>query len=156
MKKKKKLKIMVSSTVYGREDDLAQIYGILSGYKYEVVMSKEGSLYVPAGASAPESCLKAVEECDLFLGIIFPRYGSGITHSEFKKAIELDKPRWFIAHQYVIFAKDILSQYMFNKNGALNKSFKFKKTDIMDSADVVHMYNDAILNHIEPEERRSN
>ncbi len=156
MKKKDKLKIMVSSTVYGREYDLEQIYAILTGYGYEVIMSKEGSVYLPANKTNEESCLKAVEDCDLFLGIIFPRYGSGITHSEFIKAIELDKPRCFIAHQYVMFARNILSQYMFKKDGALNKSFKFKETSMLDSADVVHMYNDAVLNHLKPEERRSN
>jgi hypothetical protein len=155
-KKEDKLKIMVSSTVYGREDDLDQIYAILSGYGYKVVMSKEGTLYQPIHASIPESCLKAVEECDLFLGIIFPRYGSGITHQEFKKAIELDRPRWFIAHQYVIFARNILSQYMFKKDGTSNKSFKFKETDMMDSVGAVHMYNDALMNNLKPEERRSN
>ena len=86
---KKKLKIMVSSTVYGSESDLDAIYNILDGFGYEVVMSKEGNVYVPAGHTPKQACLKAVEDCDLFFGIVFPRYGSGITHEEFLKAEEL-------------------------------------------------------------------
>jgi hypothetical protein len=150
----KKLKIMVSSTVYGSENDLDQIGGILKGYGYEVVMSKNGTVYVPIGVSNEEACLKAVEECDLFLGIIFPRYGSGITHREISQAIALDKPRWFIAHQYVPFARELLKQYMF-RGTRRNRQFKFKKTGVMDNADVIHMYNEAIQNHLSSDKRRS-
>jgi hypothetical protein len=153
---RKKLKIMVSSTVYGAESELDQIQAVLSGYGYEVVISKGGTVYVPPGYSAEEACLKAVDDCDLFLGIIFPRYGSGITHKEFKRAIEKDKPRWFIAHYYVTFAREILKQYMFTKKGTRRKNFKFRKTGIMDNIRVIDMYNDAIANEVPFGERRSN
>lgn len=152
--KKKQLTIMVSSTVYGMESDLLVISAMLKRYGYNVVMSLEGTVYVPIGVSNEEACLKAVEDCDLFLGIIFPRYGSGITHKEFSKAIELDKPRWFVAHHYVKFARDILKQYMF-RGSRSNRQFLFKKTDMMDKADVVHMYNEAIQNHIAADKRKS-
>lgn len=150
-----KLKIMVSSTVYGAESDLDVIYGILSGFGYEVLMSKMGTIPVPAGMSNEEACLAAVESCDLFLGIIFPRYGSGITHSEVKKAIDLDKPRWFIAHHYVTFARDILKQYMY-RGIRNNTKFTFRKTSVMDSHKVIYMYNDAIQNDVPFDARRSN
>lgn len=149
-----RLKIMVSSTVYGSESDLDQIGGILKGYGYDVVMSKNGTVYVPIGVSNQEACLRAVEECDLFLGIIFPRYGSGITHKEISHAIALDKPRWFIAHQYVPFARDLLKQYMF-RGTRKNRKFKFKKTAVMDNVDVIHLYNEAIQNHLDSDKRRS-
>ncbi len=123
----KPLTIMVSSTIYGAESDLDSIYGILKGFGYNVVMSKEGTVYVPAGMSTEEACIQAVTDCDLFLGIIFPRYGSGITHKEFKKAIALNKPRWFIAHHYVTFAREILKQYMF-RGSRRNRSFTFRRT----------------------------
>lgn len=151
----RKLKLMVSSSVYGAESDLDSIYGILNGYGYEVVMSKEGTLYLPTGLSNEEACLQAVEDCDLFLGIIFPRYGSGITHKELKRAVELDKPRWFISHYYVLFARSILKQYMF-RGTRNNRSFKFKKTSVMDSHEVINMYNDAIQNHLPVEQRKAN
>lgn len=152
--KKKELTIMVSSTVYGAQSDLKQISGILKGYGYKVVMSMEGTVYVPIGVSNEEACLQAVQDCDLFLGIVFPRYGSGITHKEFSKAIEIDAPRWFISHQHVTFARDILKQYMF-RGKRRNRKFKFKKTDVMDKVDVIYMYNEAIQNHIDSDKRRS-
>jgi hypothetical protein len=151
---KKKLTIMVSSTVYGSESDLDQIEAILDGFGYNVVMSKNGTVYVPMGFSNEEACLQAVEDCDLFLGIIFPRYGSGITHKEISKAIELDKPRWFIAHHYVSFAREILKQYMF-RGTRNNRSFTFKKTGVLDNAKVIHMYNEAIQNHLAADKRKS-
>ncbi len=108
---KKKLKIMVSSTVYGVEELLDRVFALLTGfgyqteYGYEVLMSHKGTVPVSSNETAFESCLKAVEKCDLFLGIITPQYGSGvdatglsITHQEMKRAIELNKPRWFLAH----------------------------------------------------------
>lgn len=153
---KKKLKIIVSSTVYGTESDLDQIEAILKGFGYDVVMSKNGTVYIPSGMSNEEACLKAVEECDLFFGITFPRYGSGITHKEILKAIELDKPRWFIAHHYVKFAREILKQYMYNEDGTKNEDFKFKKTGVLDKIEVIQLYNDAIQNDIPIEERKSN
>lgn len=151
----KPLTIMVSSTVYGSESDLDSIYGILKGFGYNVVMSKEGTVYVPAGMSPEEACMQAVKDCDLFLGIIFPRYGSGITHKEFKKAIELNRPRWFIAHHYVTFAREILKQYMF-RGTRRNRSFTFRRTGAMDNIKVIDMYNDAILNEIPVADRKSN
>ena len=152
---KKKLKIMVSSTVYGAESELDSIYGILTGFGYEVIMSREGTLYIPALVSNEEACLQAVMDCDLFLGIIFPRYGSGITHKELKRAIELDKPRWFIAHHYVMFAREILKQYMY-RGSRKNRKFIFKKTPVMDSHKVIEMYNDAIQDELGIGERKAN
>lgn len=148
------LTIMVSSTVYGSESDLDQIEAILKSYGYKVVMSKNGTVYVPIGVSNEEACLKAVEDCDLFLGVIFPRYGSGITHKEFSKAIELDKPRWFISHQYVEYTRQLMKQFMFDTDGRRN-SFEIQKTSVLDSVKVVDMYNEAIQNHLDSDKRRS-
>lgn len=148
------LKIMVSSTVYGSESDLDQIEGILKGYGYEVVMSKNGTVYVPIGVSNEEACLKAVEDCDLFLGIIFPRYGSGITHKELSKAIAIDKPRWFITHQFIEYTRQLMKQFMFEEDGSRN-DFEIQKTSVLDSIKVVDMYNEAIQNHLDSDKRRS-
>ena len=119
-------------------------------------MSKEGTVYIPAGMSPEEACMQAVKDCDLFLGIIFPRYGSGITHKEFKKAIELKKPRWFIAHHYVTFAREILKQYMF-RGKRRNRKFVFRKTGAMDNIKVIDMYNDVyiLLSHLVESDNRN-
>lgn len=135
-----RLKIMVSSTVYGSESDLDQIKYILEGFGYEVIMSKEGNVYVPMDMTNEEACLKAVEDCDLFFGIIFPRYGSGITHKEFEKAVELNKPMWFVAHHFIEFTRKLMQQFMFDENRIRNE-FDIKPTSVLDSLKVIDMFN---------------
>lgn len=151
---KQKLKIMVSSTVHGSDSDLNQIHGILKGYGYDVIMSKNGTVYVPIGVSNEEACLQAVEDCDLFLGVIFPRYGSGITHKEFSKAIEIDKPRWFISHHFIDYTRQLMKQFMFDANGVRN-DFQIRSTPVLDNIKVVDMYNEAIQNHLDSDKRKS-
>ncbi|MCF8371339.1 MAG: DUF4062 domain-containing protein [Bacteroidales bacterium] len=149
--KKKQLTIMVSSTVYGAESDLDQIAAILrQQYGYKVIMSKEGSVYVAAKhiSNTKAACLKAVYDCDLFFGIIFPRYGSGITHDEFLEAKRLDKPRWFIAHEKIEFLRKLLQPKMYTKAGK-RKKFEIPKTSVLDSVKVVDMYNDVKQNWVQ-------
>lgn len=64
--KSRKLKIMISSTVYGVEELLKRIYTLLTTFGYEVWMSHKGTLPVFSNISALENCLQAVESCDLF------------------------------------------------------------------------------------------
>ena len=92
-----------------------QVFALLTGFGYEVWMSHKGTVPILPHQTALESCLAAVEACDLFLSIITPRYGSGIvddqpsiTHRELLKAIELNKPRWILAHDHVVFARSLL------------------------------------------------
>lgn len=139
-KKKDSLTIMVSSTVYGSEDGLNQIATILRQYGYNVVMSMEGSVYVPVGYNPTQACLQAVNDCDLFFGIIYPRYGSGITHKEFQEAIRLNKPRWFISHEKIEFLRKLLQPKMYTGKGKRTK-FHIPKTSVLDSIEVVEMYN---------------
>src|SRR5579862_1638947 len=70
-----RLKILVSSAVYGIEELLEQVYALLSGFGYEVWMSHKGTLPVVPNTTAFDNCLKAVERCDLFLAIITTQYG---------------------------------------------------------------------------------
>ena len=110
------LTLMVSSTVYGIEELLEKIYATLTAFGYEVWMSHKGTLPVSSTRTAFENCLHGVEQCDLFLSLITPQYGSGvpgkgemsITHQELIKAIELNKPRWILAHSDVVFARTLL------------------------------------------------
>lgn len=115
-KKKAKVKIMVGSTVYGFEDQLSQIVAQLKTLGYEVLNSHHGSVKVNPTLSNLDNCLNAVAECDLFLGIIRPFYGTGnigdknITFEEIKKAIELKKPYWFLVHRDVVFARNLFKK----------------------------------------------
>ncbi len=106
-----KIKIMVGSTVYGFEDQLSQIVAQLQLLDYDVLNSYNGSIKVNPTLSNLDNCLNAVKECDLFLGIIRPYYGTGnigeknITFEEIKLAIKLKKPYWFLVHRDVVFSR---------------------------------------------------
>lgn len=156
---KKKLKIMVASTIYGFEDQIEQICATLQSYNYEVWNSHIKTIPVHPGLSNTANCLKAVENCDVFFGIIRPQYGAvldgetSITHQEMLKAIELKVPRWFIAHRDVTIARQLFKQYMYLENGVINPLFVYKKTKVIDDLRVINLYNDTILNDLPPNER---
>lgn len=151
---KPKLKILVSSTVYGIEELLDRVYVLLTAAGYEVWMSHKGTVPVFSNRPAFENCLAAVEKCDLFLGIITPHYGSGqnpenrnepsITHQEIQKAIALKKPRWLLAHDHVVFARLLLNNLGFKGRDG-RKMLKIKKTAILDDLRVLDLYEDATI-----------
>jgi len=155
-----KLKVFVASTVYNFEDQLRQICGVLTSLGYEVWNSHLGTVPVNPALSNRENCIAAVEACDLFLGIIRPFYGSGvigdrsITHDECLQAIQQSKPRWFMVHRDVVFARQLLKPYLFTANGASDPSFVFRKTNVMDDRRVIDLYNAALQTDIPVEERR--
>jgi hypothetical protein len=158
-KRPPKIKIMVASSIYGFEDQLDQICATLAGYGYEVLSSYLKTIPVDPNRSNLENCLNAVGLCDVFLGIIRPQYGSGvigdfsITHQEMRKAIELKKPRWFIAHRDIPIARQLLRQYMFDIDGNPNPDFTYRRTNVMDDIRLIKLYNETILNDVPPEER---
>jgi len=152
MAKKKKLVVMVSSSVYGIEELLERVFTILTSFGYEVWMSHKGTVPVISSKTAFENCLHAVEQCDLFLGIITTHYGSGkedrdslsITHKELLKAIELNKPRWVLAHDQVIFARSLLTNLGYEDSEQRAK-LALKKNRIIDDLRVIDMYEASIL-----------
>ena len=145
----KKVKIMVGSTVYGFEDQLSQIVAQLNTFGYDVLNSHYGSIKVNPNLSNLDNCLKAVAECDLFLGIIRPYCGTGnigeknITFEEIKEAIRLKKPYWFLVHRDVVFTRLLLKkmklksgdEVIFTDNRLFNKLS-------------IEMYEYIIKNHI--------
>jgi hypothetical protein len=166
-KANRKLTVMVSSTVYGVEELLERIYWLLTEFGYEVWMSHKGTVPVRSDRTAFENCIAAVEKCDLFFGIITPHYGSGqdkkkpdelsITHQEVRRAIELKKPRWLLAHDHVVFARSLL-RILGHTNKASRQKLKptFKKTDILDDLRVIDLYEEAIIDEIPLSERDGN
>lgn len=148
---KQKLKIMVSSAVYGFENEIQQICTVINSYsnskfEYKVLNSHIGSIPPIPGLSNQESCIRAVDDCDYFLGVILPRYGSGITHDEFNRAIQLDKPRGYLSHYTVRIARDLLAQYMYTniKERIKNPAFTFIPTPVFQDVRIIDMYNEAI------------
>lgn len=165
-KKKKKLTIMVSSTVYGIEELLDRIYTLLTSFGYEVWMSHKGTVPVISKRTAFENCLKAVEKCDLFLGLITPQYGSGqdkdsndklsISHREIKKAIELRKARWLLAHDHVVFAWSLLKNLGYENKADRVKKLTLKKTAILEDLRVLDLYEESIIHGVPLAERQGN
>jgi hypothetical protein len=158
-----KLKILVSSAVFGYEDFLESIYALLNGYGYEVLMSYKGTLPVDPTVSAMDACLKSVERCDLFLGLILPRYGSGIeaadglsiTHREILYAIKINKPRWFLVHEHVTIARELLKPYRISKAKFPITKDTFEATPILSDLKVLDMYEAAIQQDVKPVKNRT-
>lgn len=155
--------IMVSSTVYGIEELLERIYTLLTAFNFEVWMSHKGTMPVDSGKTAFENCLKAVEKCDLFLGIITPQYGSGIsegelsiTHKEMKKAIELDKPRWFLAHEHVVFARRLLLDLGFKTNMQREGLDLRRSASSISDIRIIQQYEDATMENLPLNDRQGN
>lgn len=106
-----------------------------------------------ANRSNFENCIKAVEHCDLFLGLITPHCGSGkvgegisICHQELRQAVELNTPRWLLAHDHVVFARSLLKNLRYQKSGrVVTAPLSVKKTEAIDDLRVVDMYEEAIL-----------
>lgn len=154
---------MISSTVYGIEELLERIYTILTSYGYEVWMSHKGTMPVFSERSAFDNCIHAVENCDLFMGIITPFYGSGIdeendisiTHMELKKAIELNKLRWLLSHDHVIFARSFLKNMGYDTSDKRN-SLEYKPNSVFGDLKVIDMYEEAILSQQPLRERQGN
>ena len=124
-----RLKIMVGSTIYKFENELSAIVATLETLGYEVISSYAGTVKVNPHLSNLDNCIKAVSECDLFLGIIRPFYGTGnigdknITFEEMKEAVRLNKPYWFMAHRDVTFCRQLQRKLVHPIE------FKFKKED---------------------------
>jgi hypothetical protein len=161
---KRKPVIMVSSPVYGIEELLEQVFGILNGAGFTVWMSHKGTIPVNSQKSNFENCLAAVEACDLFLGILTTRYGSGkdnesggpsITHQEITRALKLEKPRWFLAHHDLIFARSLLGDLGF-KTSAKRVGLKLTGKKLVDDLRVIDVYDEVIQAEKKLRDRRGN
>jgi len=153
---------MVSSSVFGLEPVLDQIYAALKGYGYEVWMSHKGTMPTDPRLSNFDNCLKAVEKCDVFLGLITARYGSGregsgraITHREILRAIKKEKVRWFLVHRDVDVARQLLKQFRFHSDGSRRK-LDFQPTPVLQDIRVLEMYEAALRHDLPPPRRTGN
>jgi Domain of unknown function (DUF4062) len=156
-----KLKLMVSSTVYGQQALLEQVFAVLEGYGYKVWMSHKGTIPTSPKRTAFSNCLDAVNNCDAFLGIITGSYGSGvgpnqrsITHREIVRAVSQKKMRWFLVHHDVV-SRQLLRQFRFDDKGA-KTPFTFKKTAVLEDIRVLDTYEAAIRQSLPLSKRAGN
>lgn len=153
--KKYKPTIMVSSSVYGFQNELSQICALLKKMGYEVWNSHIGTIKVDSAYSNMENCIRAAEECDLFLGIIRTNCGTGniggknITFEEMKTAVAMKKPYWFLAHHDVVFARQLLKKI----EGIKDPSSVISKDKKYFDPLCIKMYNYAVKD--EDSERRT-
>jgi hypothetical protein len=159
---KKQPIIMISSTVYGIEELLERMHAVLTRFGYDVWCSHMGTVPTISTLSAFENCVKAVEDCDLFLGLITPLYGSGvakgeisITHQELLKAIELNKPRWLLAHDHVVFARTLLRQ-LGHDTQEKREGLTLDPSQVIDDLRVIDMYEAATRNEVRFRDRKGN
>ena len=137
-------------------------YALLTNFGYDVWSSHMGTMPTFSNVSAFENCIRAVEQCDLFLGLITPQYGSGvadgeisITHQELVKAIELNKPRWILAHDHVVFARTLLAK-LGHKTPQDRAKLKLNPSPVFDDLRVIDMYEAATRNDIQFVDRKGN
>jgi hypothetical protein len=162
MGERNNIKILVASTIYGFQDQLATIYTQLDSYGYDVLNSHMGTVFADPEKSNLQDCLAAVDECDVFLGIIRPHYGSGVIgeksifHEEVNKAIELKKPRWFLADSRVVFARQIFRKStIVERNTAKEikvENILVRSNDVFDIRSV-EIYNEVTQDKIPAKER---
>ena len=157
----KKPIVLVASTVYYYEELLDRVYTLLTTFGYEVWMSHKGTPPVSSNLSNIENCRVAAEKCDLFLGIITPKYGTlicedglSITHYEMKRAIELKKPRWILAHDHVFFAHTFLKGLGFGEKEGRKKLHQPEKP-ILDLR-TIDMFEDATISDLDYKDRQGN
>lgn len=159
-------RILISSSVYDKEELLEQIYATLTGIGYEVWMSFKGTIPVDPNLSAFDSCLKAVEECDLFLGIITGFYGSGIdssedsiTHRELSKAISMNKLRWFLVDQDVLVVRNFvkaINRFEQDQGVDVCSKLKLRQHDPISDMRVIKMYEEATRSDLALSHRTGN
>lgn len=116
---------MISSSVNGFEGMLRLFEKRIEGYGYDVILSMSGKIKVNPHLGNFDNCLKAVEECDVFLGIIRTDCGTGregescITFDEFKRARELGKPCWFVIDNRIKYYKSLLRNLILREHSTV-------------------------------------
>ncbi|MBU4486579.1 MAG: DUF4062 domain-containing protein, partial [Candidatus Delongbacteria bacterium] len=131
-----------------------------------VWMSHKGTMPVQSNKTAFENCIDAVQKCHLFLGIITPYYGSGqdkenkekisITHKELREAIRLNKPRWLLSHDHVVFARAFLKGLNYNTTEEREKLELNPHTKVLNDLRIIDMYEEAILSQHPLRDRKGN
>ncbi len=138
-------------------------------------MSKEGTIPLDSRLSNLVNCVNGVEDCDIFLGIVRPRIGSGvlekngrsITAQEFDKAIKIGMPRFILADYRIEFAHKLLNLMNLNIDSIPLNREKIEKQEngenvkILLPNNVVHgecveIYRLAIQDQIKPANRIGN
>jgi hypothetical protein len=160
------IKVFVASTVYNFQFELNAIYNYLDSLGYDVYMSHKGTILLDSRESNLKNCTNGVEECDVFVGIIRPDYGSGvldeggksILHLEFETAYKRDIPRFVLADHRVVFTRALFKDSFFIEDKTSQKidfdKISFENNKVLDTR-TIRMYNMAIKDKDKPASRRT-
>ena len=162
------LSIMVSSSVYDKRGLLKRIFATLGNtYGYDVWMSDRSTLPVDPEVHNFQNCIRAVEECDIFFGIISPHYGTGvpqkgelsITHLELLRSIELEKPRFVLCHENIVAARVLLNTLEYDSNSLKGQEGRKKlglaSRSFISDLKTIDMYEAALREDVPFEERKN-
>lgn len=159
------IKVFVASTVYNFEYQLNAIYSYLDNLGYDVLMSHKGTILLDSKESNLKNCTNSVDECDVFVGLIRPDYGSGvlekegksILHMEFETAFERDIPRFVLADHRVVFTRSLFKGAFFIEDKTSRKidfdKISFENNKILDTRSI-RMYDVAIKDKEKPASKR--
>lgn len=164
--KRNHIKVFVASTVYNFQTQLNQIYQLLDGYGYDVLMSHKGTILLDSLQSNLQNCVEGVNECDVFIGFIRPDYGSGvlnkgglsITHQEFQTAYKRNIPRFVLADHRVVFTRALFKD-CFIIEDMTSKRIDFDKVSFDNNKVIdtrcIRMYNEAVKDKEQPVSART-
>jgi hypothetical protein len=118
-----RLRVFVSSTYYDLRHIRASLEGFIESLGYEPVLHEKGRVAYAPDVALDESCLREVENCDIYVVILGGRYGSeassskkssggsnpadpyaaymSVTRSEFERAVSQDIPIYILVEKPV-------------------------------------------------------
>ena len=93
------------------------------------------------------SRLSAVRPCNRIIAMENGTIVEGGTHQELLKAIELNKPRWIMAHDHVVLARALI-RGLGAKSAKARTALGFTKQAQLDDLRVIDMYEAATRNDV--------
>ncbi len=159
------IKVFVASTVYNFEYQLNSVYNYLDNLGYDILMSQKGTILLDSTVSNLKNCTNGVKECDVFVGLIRPDYGScvleeggkSILHMEFETAYQRDIPRFILADHRVVFTRSLFKGSFFIEDKTSRKinfdEISFENNKVLDTRSI-RMYNMSIKNKVKPASKR--
>ena len=150
--------VVLASSTYDQNHNqiLAIVCSLIEDYGFNVRM--------PLNADVLDNDEPTLYDEENFLGFITPSYGRcrdnnlpSITHQEIQSAINLNKRRWLLAHQNVVFARQFLRDlgYKTSAQRRNNLNLKTNPASITDLR-VIDMYDEAIRDSEPVAERYGN
>lgn len=148
-------RVFISSTCYDLHEIRFQLHRFISDIGYDPVMSEFGDIFYDSGQHVQDACKEEIARSNVFVLIIGNNYGSiyhrhinhprlpdSITLQEFRKAIEVNIPKYIFINRFVqydfvnyrrILSKEI-SRY-FSENDVPDDRVENVKADLKEKFD---------------------